>query len=60
VRVLLRHPWPWRAVVVARNRPGRTMPDGEILKGYTNPDGPTFEEWRKSNGSRAHGENRCQ
>jgi Pentapeptide repeats (8 copies) len=27
---------------------GATMPDGQILKGDTNPDGPTFEEWHNS------------
>jgi uncharacterized protein YjbI with pentapeptide repeats len=30
---------------------GATMPDGQILKSDVNPDGPTFEEWRKSKGS---------
>jgi Pentapeptide repeats (8 copies) len=25
-----------------------TMPDGRVLKGFENPGGPTFEEWRKS------------
>jgi uncharacterized protein YjbI with pentapeptide repeats len=27
---------------------GATMPDGQTLRGDTNPDGPTFEEWLKS------------
>jgi uncharacterized protein YjbI with pentapeptide repeats len=29
---------------------GATMPDGQILKSNDSPDGPTFEEWRKSKG----------
>jgi hypothetical protein len=33
------------------------MPDGQILKGADNPDGPTFEEWLKSKGSGEDGEN---
>jgi len=28
------------------------MPNGQILKGDTNPDGPTFAEWLKSLKSR--------
>jgi uncharacterized protein YjbI with pentapeptide repeats len=27
---------------------GATMPDGQVLKGPDSPNGPTFEEWRKS------------
>jgi hypothetical protein len=26
---------------------GATMPDGQILRSDSNPDGPTFEEWLK-------------
>jgi uncharacterized protein YjbI with pentapeptide repeats len=36
---------------------GATMPDGQTLKSDANPDGPNFEEWLKSKGSREDGEN---
>jgi uncharacterized protein YjbI with pentapeptide repeats len=36
---------------------GATMPDQQILKDYTAPDRPTFEEWRKSKGRGEDGEN---
>jgi hypothetical protein len=36
---------------------GATMPDGQILKSEDNPDGPTFEEWLKSQGRKEDGEN---
>jgi hypothetical protein len=31
----------------ARSLQEATMPDGQVLKGVTAPDGPTFEEWLK-------------
>jgi uncharacterized protein YjbI with pentapeptide repeats len=40
----------------ARSLEGATMPDGQILKSDVNPDGPTFEEWRKSKDSGEDGE----
>jgi hypothetical protein len=36
---------------------GATMLDGQILNSDDNPDGPTFEEWLKSQGSGEDGEN---
>jgi uncharacterized protein YjbI with pentapeptide repeats len=36
---------------------GATMPDGQVLKGASNPNGPTFEEWLKSKGSNEEQEN---
>jgi uncharacterized protein YjbI with pentapeptide repeats len=33
-----------------QNLEGATMPDGQRLKGFYNPDGLTFEEWLKSRG----------
>jgi len=36
---------------------GATMTDGQILKSDDNPDGPTLEEWLKSKGRTADGEN---
>jgi uncharacterized protein YjbI with pentapeptide repeats len=36
---------------------GATMPDGQILQGDEVPDGPTFEDWRKSQGRKENGEN---
>jgi hypothetical protein len=36
------------AVLFNTDLTGAIMPDGQILKIDDNPDGPTFEEWRKS------------
>jgi hypothetical protein len=36
---------------------GATMPDGQVLKGDSNPIGPTFEEWLKRKGRGEDGEN---
>jgi hypothetical protein len=36
---------------------GATMLDGQILQGDAGPDGPTFEEWLKSQGRKEDGEN---
>jgi uncharacterized protein YjbI with pentapeptide repeats len=36
---------------------GATMPDGQTLKSTTNPDGPIFEDWLKSQGRKEDGEN---
>jgi hypothetical protein len=33
------------------------MLDGQILQGDAGPDGPTFEEWLKSQGRKEDGEN---
>jgi len=41
----------------AESLEGTTMPDGQTLKSADHPDGPTFEEWRKSKGRREDGEN---
>lgn len=35
---------------------GATMLDGQILQGDAGPDGPTFEEWLKSQGRKEDGE----
>jgi hypothetical protein len=40
----------------AESLEGTTMPDGQTLKSADHPDGPTFEEWRKSKGRREDGE----
>jgi hypothetical protein len=36
---------------------GATIPDGQTLKSYDNPDRPTFEEWLKSKGRESDGQN---
>jgi hypothetical protein len=33
------------------------MPDGQVLKSNDNPDGPTLEEWLKSQGRKKDSEN---
>lgn len=40
----------------AESLEGTTMPDGQTLKSVDHPDGPTFEEWRKSKGRGEGGE----
>jgi hypothetical protein len=40
---------------LAKSLEGATMPDGQILKGDTNPNGPTFEEWHNSRGEESSG-----
>ena len=49
--------WTAKQLTAARSLKGATMPDGQILKSADNPDGPTFEEWLKSKGRTADGEN---
>jgi hypothetical protein len=39
--------WTENQLLSADSFEGATMPDGQILKRYDNPDGPTFEEWLK-------------
>jgi hypothetical protein len=39
--------WTEGQLAAAESLAGATMPDGQILKGDTNPDGPTFEGWLK-------------
>ena len=41
--------WTKEQLSAARSLKGATMPDGQILRSDSNPDGPTFEEWLKSN-----------
>jgi uncharacterized protein YjbI with pentapeptide repeats len=48
--------WTEGQLSEARTLVGATMPDGQILKSDDNPDGPTFEEWRKSKGHQEDGE----
>jgi uncharacterized protein YjbI with pentapeptide repeats len=36
---------------------GATMPDGQVLKTLNNPNGPTFEEWLKSQDRKEDAEN---
>jgi hypothetical protein len=42
-------------LTAARSLQGATMADGQILKSDDNPDGPTFEEWRKRRGKENSG-----
>jgi hypothetical protein len=42
--------WTENQLSEARTLRGATMPDGQILQGDEVPDGPTFEEWLKSQG----------
>jgi hypothetical protein len=49
--------WTAKQLSEARTLEGATMPDGQVLKSADNPDGPTFEEWRKSKGRGEDGEN---
>jgi hypothetical protein len=41
----------------AKELSGATMPDGQILKSIDNPDGPTFQEWLKSQSREEDGNN---
>jgi uncharacterized protein YjbI with pentapeptide repeats len=40
--------WTEEQLDQAKSLDGATMPDGRVLKGPENPNGPTFEEWRES------------
>jgi uncharacterized protein YjbI with pentapeptide repeats len=42
------HGWIDDQLRAAWSLEGTTMPDGRTLRGDTNPDGPTFEDWLKS------------
>jgi hypothetical protein len=44
-------------LTAAKSLEDATMPDGQILQGDAAPDGPTFEEWLKSQGRKEDGEN---
>ena len=41
----------------AESLEGATMPDGQTLRSDNNPNGPTFEDWLKSKGSKEDGKN---
>jgi hypothetical protein len=49
--------WTEKQLTAAEDLEGATMPDGQILKGWRNPAGPTFEEWLKSKDRESGGEN---
>jgi hypothetical protein len=49
--------WTAEQLTAVRYLEGATMPDGQILKSFDNPDVPTFEEWLKSKGRGKDGEN---
>jgi uncharacterized protein YjbI with pentapeptide repeats len=49
--------WSEEQLRRAKSLKGATMPDGQPLKSANNPDGPTFEEWLKSQGRKEDGEN---
>ena len=49
--------WTQDQLTTVRTLEGATMPDGQILKGDDNPNGPTFEEWLKSKGRGEDGGN---
>jgi hypothetical protein len=49
--------WTAEQLTAVRYLEGATMPDGQILKSFDNPDVPTFEEWLKSKGRGKNGEN---
>jgi hypothetical protein len=49
--------WTYDQLRAAKSIEGATMPDGQILKSYDNPDGPTFEEWLRSKGHGEDGQN---
>jgi uncharacterized protein YjbI with pentapeptide repeats len=40
--------WTEEQLSAAKSLEGATMPDGRVLKGPENPNGPTFTEWRQS------------
>jgi uncharacterized protein YjbI with pentapeptide repeats len=39
--------WTEEQLRAVKSLEGATMPDGKVLRGETNPDGPTFDEWVK-------------
>ena len=49
--------WTEKQLTAAKSFEGATMPDGQILKDYLNPDRPTFEDWLKSKGRGEDGDN---
>jgi Pentapeptide repeats (8 copies) len=49
--------WTEDQLSKARTLADATMPDGQILKCHDTPDGPTFEEWLKSQGRKENGKN---
>jgi uncharacterized protein YjbI with pentapeptide repeats len=49
--------WTEKQLTAAEDLEGATMPDGQILKGWRNPAGPTFEERLKSKDRESGGEN---
>ena len=52
--------WTMEQLTAARSLEGATMADGQTLKSYKMPHGPTFEEWLKDKAGRAENrENRC-
>jgi uncharacterized protein YjbI with pentapeptide repeats len=50
--------WTEEQLSKAASLDGATMPDGQILKGIYNPEGPSFEYWLKSKGRGEGGEQR--
>jgi hypothetical protein len=49
--------WTEEQLDLAYSLDGATMPDGRVLKGPENPNGPTFTEWRESRGQGEAAEN---
>jgi hypothetical protein len=49
--------WTEEQLSEAHTLRGATMPDGQILRGDAVPNGPTFEEWLKSQGRKEDSEN---
>jgi hypothetical protein len=49
--------WTEEQLAAAKSLTAATMPDGRVLKGHMTPNGPTFNEWRKSKGRGEAGEN---
>jgi uncharacterized protein YjbI with pentapeptide repeats len=49
--------WTEEQLRTAQSLEGVMMPDGQTLKSDYDPDGPTFEEWLKSQGRKENGEN---
>jgi uncharacterized protein YjbI with pentapeptide repeats len=44
---LVQDGWTVNQLRAAKSLEDATMPDGKILRGKANPDGPTFDEWVK-------------
>src|SRR5215213_2061644 len=44
---LVQEGWTVNQLRAAKSLEDATMPDGKILRGKANPDGPTFDEWVK-------------